>query len=288
MDAYYANRVGSAPTRRGDPLAAERKALLGPLERSVRATHRRIAAMSHQLEIAESERDGLRRAGEAILTHQAELPAGSTELVQDGERFPLNSTQTAVENAQAYFARYRKARDTEARLPGLLAEAQNAAEHLAELRTLVEVADQMDAVRALRREVGAATGTRSPRDSKNAAKRAPVTRVSLPDGWEALVGASAEGNATVTFDLARPDDLWLHARGVPGAHVILRGPTGSPPPAVLERAAALAARHSAARDSSAVEIDIAPRRYVKKIPGAAPGLVRYTNERTIRVTPDSG
>jgi predicted ribosome quality control (RQC) complex YloA/Tae2 family protein len=92
----------------------------------------------------------------------------------------------------------------------------------------------------------------------------------------------------VTFDLARSDDLWLHARGVPGAHVILRGGSGAgaaPPEQVLEQAARLAASHSAARSSSAVEVDVTPRRYVKKVPGGPPGLVRYSNERTVRVTP---
>jgi predicted ribosome quality control (RQC) complex YloA/Tae2 family protein len=106
--------------------------------------------------------------------------------------------------------------------------------------------------------------------------------VPLGDGWEALVGSSAQGNATVTFELARPDDLWLHARGVPGAHVILRG-RGNPPEHVLERAAQVTAWHSAARSSGQVEVDVTQRRAVKKIPGAQVGLVRYSNERTLRV-----
>jgi predicted ribosome quality control (RQC) complex YloA/Tae2 family protein len=100
-----------------------------------------------------------------------------------------------------------------------------------------------------------------------------------------LVGTSAAGNAAVTFDLAQADDLWLHARGVPGAHVILRTNGASPPDEVVERAAELAAWHSAARTSGAVEVDVALRRSVKKIPNAPPGLVRYSNERTVRVAP---
>jgi predicted ribosome quality control (RQC) complex YloA/Tae2 family protein len=58
-----------------------------------------------------------------------------------------------------------------------------------------------------------------------------------------------------------------------------------PPPEVVERAAEVAAGHSAARGASAVEVDVTRRRYVKKVPGGAPGLVRYANERTLRVTP---
>jgi predicted ribosome quality control (RQC) complex YloA/Tae2 family protein len=110
--------------------------------------------------------------------------------------------------------------------------------------------------------------------------------VPLVDGWEALVGASAQGNALVTFDLAQADDVWLHARGVPGAHVILaqRGePRREPPAAALERAAQLAAWHSAARSAGRADVDYVERRHVRKIPNGPAGLVRYANERTLRV-----
>jgi predicted ribosome quality control (RQC) complex YloA/Tae2 family protein len=277
MTAFYA----ADRPRKGDPLAAERKALVAPLERAVHTTTRRIAALEHQLETGQAERDPLREAGELILAHHAELPLGTAQF----ESIQLDPRLTAVENAQAYFARYRKARDAEERVPELLEEARQSLEHLANLRTLVEVADQMDAIRALRREVSAATGTGVKQNAKTPSKSTPYRRVTL-DGWEVLIGTSAEGNAAVTFDVARGDDLWLHARGVPGAHVILRG-TGDPSNEVLERAAELAALHSAARGSSAVEVDLTQRRYVKKVPGGPPGLVRYANERTLRVMPRS-
>jgi predicted ribosome quality control (RQC) complex YloA/Tae2 family protein len=286
IEAYYARRSEAGPVRRGDALAAERKALLEPIDRATQSLDRRIAALEHQLETGHAQRDPLRRAGEAILAHQADLPVGSKELVLDGERFDLDPRLSAVDNAQAYFARYRRAREAEARVPELLDEARLRAALLADLRALVEVADQMDAVRALRREVAAATGREQPGPrARNAPKATPYRRVALGDGWEALVGTSAAGNAAVTFDVAEADDLWLHARGVAGAHVILRTHGGTPPDEVVEAAAQLAAGRSAARAASAVEVDVAPRRYVKKIPKGPPGLVRYTNERTIRVAP---
>src|SRR5206468_2230007 len=98
-------------------------------------------------------------------------------------------------------------------------------EYLGELRALVEVADQMDAIRALRREVAGATGgvvtkqakqaNQAKRGQREAAAPAPYRRISLGDGYEALVGSSAAGNAAVTFEQAQPDDLWFHARAVP-------------------------------------------------------------------------
>jgi predicted ribosome quality control (RQC) complex YloA/Tae2 family protein len=295
IEAYDARLAESGPAvRRGDPLAAERRALVPRLDRAIETTRRRISALEHQLATGHEQRNPLRRAGELMLTYQADLPAGSTELVVAGERFELDPHLTAIENAQAYFARYRKAREAEERVPDMLDEAQHRAAHLADLRALVEVAEGMEAIRALRREVGAATGGATPRSTatgkrgaRTMAKSAPYRRVAVGDGWEALVGTSAAGNAAVTFDVAQADDVWLHARGVAGAHVIVRTNGREPPEAVIERAAQVAAWHSAARAAGSVEVDVAPRRHVKKIANAPPGLVRYTNERTIRVTPSA-
>ncbi|HEX8967037.1 MAG TPA: NFACT family protein [Chloroflexota bacterium] len=299
MQVYYTHLSEHGLVQRGDALAAERKALLGPIDRAARTTARRIAALRNQLEASQRVRDPMRRVGEALLARQAQLPLGTPELWVDGERFDLDPLLSAVDNAQAYFARYRKAREAESRVPPLLEEARHAEEHLAELRALVEVADRMDAIRALRREVVAATGSPKPAPETRPRRRGrapeprpalgPYRRVTLADGWEGLVGMSATGNAAVTFEVATADDLWLHARGVPGAHVIVRTRGGEPPPAeVVERAAELAAAQSAARAAAAVEVDITSRRYVKKVPGGPPGLVRYTHERTVRVAPRPG
>jgi predicted ribosome quality control (RQC) complex YloA/Tae2 family protein len=103
------------------------------------------------------------------------------------------------------------------------------------------------------------------------------------------IGRSGAQNDLVTFDIAGPNDTWLHARGVPGSHVIVRwhNAAGDENDDTLEQAAALAAYYSAARDSSRVEVDITRRRYVRKIKGAGPGMVTYRNERTVAVTPSN-
>lgn len=293
MDAYYVGLAEAGPARRGDPLAAERRVLLVPIQRALETTQRRLAALEHQLEHGHTLREPLRRAGELLLMHHADVPPGTTQLDLDGWPIELDGRLSAVENAQAYFARYRKAREAVERVPALIEADRQRTAHLADLQTLVELADEMDSVRALRREVGAASGAKplaepktAKRDSNRPTKSsAAYRRVALGDGWEILLGTSAAGNASVTFDLGKSEDLWLHARGVPGAHVILRTRGATPPENVVERAAQLAAWHSAARAAGSVEVDVAARRHVKKMPNAPPGLVRYSNERTLRVTP---
>jgi len=105
--------------------------------------------------------------------------------------------------------------------------------------------------------------------------------------WEILYGENATSNDFLTTRHARPGDLWLHARAVTGAHVLVPG-VGSLerlPAEVLREAARLAAAHCEAKHSGVVPVDYTFRRYVRKPRGSAPGAVVYTNERTLHVEP---
>jgi predicted ribosome quality control (RQC) complex YloA/Tae2 family protein len=106
-------------------------------------------------------------------------------------------------------------------------------------------------------------------------------------GNAVYIGRSGAQNETVTFEIAGPDDTWLHARGVPGSHVVIRwlGSDADSSPDIVEAAASLAAYYSAARESGRVEVDVAARKNVRKIKGTGPGMVTYRNERTISVVP---
>jgi predicted ribosome quality control (RQC) complex YloA/Tae2 family protein len=106
------------------------------------------------------------------------------------------------------------------------------------------------------------------------------------NGNDIFVGRSGAENDHVTFEIAGQDDTWLHARGVPGSHVIVRwGGRDREDEATLLRAAEIAAWFSKSRSSGRVEVDITARRHVRKIKGSGPGLVTYQNERTVSVKP---
>ena len=105
-------------------------------------------------------------------------------------------------------------------------------------------------------------------------------------GSRIVVGRSPAENADVTFRLARPDDLWFHAQGMPGAHVVLaRDDREAPPADEIVIAASLAAFHSKARANAKVPIDYTQRKYVRKQQDAPPGLVWYTHPKTILAEP---
>jgi predicted ribosome quality control (RQC) complex YloA/Tae2 family protein len=106
------------------------------------------------------------------------------------------------------------------------------------------------------------------------------------DGYEIIVGKAARDNDTLTFRVARPNDLWLHAGDYPGSHVIVRNSTRQEVPhrTVIE-AAQLAAKFSQAANDSKVTVHYTPRKFLSKPKGAAPGLVRMSTFRSITVQP---
>jgi predicted ribosome quality control (RQC) complex YloA/Tae2 family protein len=103
------------------------------------------------------------------------------------------------------------------------------------------------------------------------------------------VGRSGRSNDELTFDIAKPHDLWLHASGVPGAHVVLRVPPGeSADEREIREAAELAAFYSKAREDTAVDVIVIERRHVSRIKGVPRGLVRLASApetKTLRVAP---
>jgi predicted ribosome quality control (RQC) complex YloA/Tae2 family protein len=106
------------------------------------------------------------------------------------------------------------------------------------------------------------------------------------DGYEILVGRAAHDNDQLTFRIARPHDLWLHAADYPGSHVIVRNPTRADVPhRTIIEAAQLAAAFSQAKRDAKVDVHYTQRKFLSKPKGAAPGLVRMSSFRTITVEP---
>jgi predicted ribosome quality control (RQC) complex YloA/Tae2 family protein len=274
-------RATSAGRRAGDAGERRRAALTGRIARRLRDVEAEIAQVDARIADA-AARDRLRAAGDALYTWAPEIPAGAASYTTPGEpplTIALDPELDAKENAARYFARYRKATDAlphlerrRAALTGKRASLEELAFETgrADSATLAELAAALDELE----------GRPAQRVAPGRTARAPL-RVERPSGARILVGRSPRENVEVTFRLARPDDLWFHARGIPGSHVVLQPPPGGvAADADLDAAADLAARNSRARDAGRVEVDYTERKYVRRQRDAAPGLVWYTNART--------
>ncbi len=117
--------------------------------------------------------------------------------------------------------------------------------------------------------------------------RAPQYRTVALEGYEILIGKAASDNDALTFRVARPHDLWLHAAGYAGSHVVVRAPEeGVIPRHVAERAAELAAWHSKARAARGkVAVHMCRAGDVRKRRGAPAGQVELRRYETLKVYP---
>jgi len=266
--------------------AQRRQRLLDAVAAAREKVERRLAALATEsARAAEAER--LKTAGELIYAYLWQIEPGQVSLDVDGSTIPLDPNLTASENAQAYFERYRKAQSAEEQLPDLVEESRAEIAYLDQLAILITQAPGFSELEALAAEwAEQAPPDQASRPKKSTVPRRPRALVDA-HGNSVYIGRSGHQNEFVTFDVAGPDDTWLHARGVPGSHVVIRWRSPERPESTdtVEAAAALAAWYSAARESGGVEVDVAPRRHVRKIKGAGPGMVTYRNERTIRVQP---
>ncbi len=227
-------------------------------------------------------RDELRAAGDALYTYLNEIPAGAARFdppTKPGLTIALDPQLDAKANAAAFFARYRKATDALPHLERRIAALDSRLASLDDLGFENERADAaaLDDITAALDELEGKRATVPPARGKTR----PILRFEQPSGARIYVGRSPRENVEVTFRIARPEDLWFHARNIPGSHVVLQAPAGGEPvDADLTLAADLAATHSKAKAAPRVEIDYTERKHVRKQRDGAPGLVWYTDART--------
>lgn len=205
---------------------------------------------------------------------------------------PLDPTLTPNENSQAYFKKYLKAKNTREALESRIEQAREELAYLEGIRTALELAADLPEVAEVRQELqeqGYLKEAPQPGARKNKQKEKLVPRpLSLrsSDGFELFVGKNNKQNDYLTLRLAREEDIWLHTKDIPGAHVVIRTEGREVPPTTLEEAAGLAAYFSKARGSKTVPVDYTLKKYVHKPRGAKPGLVIYEKQRTIMAAPD--
>ena len=287
MDLYYTSR--DAKDRLSQKSASMIRTLKGQAERCTR----KLAIQEEELASAE-RMDEYRRMGEAIHANLYQLKKGMTEAVlpdwSDPEggsmTVPLDIRLTPVQNAQKYFKKYQKARSARETAAVQRDKTLEELEYLENMLMDAENCTGESELEEIRRELvrtGYMKRTTSRREQRQLPASTPY-RYRSADGIEILVGKNSLQNDRLTQS-AGGNETWLHAKDMPGSHVIIRT-EGEVPLTTLRQAALLAAWYSKGKNSSTVPVDYTLRKYVKKPSGAAPGKVIYTHQKTVYVTPD--
>ena len=287
LEIYYGTR--DLRERLNQRSASMIKMLKGQLDRC----QRKLAIQMEELSSAERMEE-FRRMGEAINANLYQLKKGMAEATLTDWNDPAGGTITVPldikltpgQNAQKYFKKYQKARSARE------IAAQQRDKTLAEmdyLETMLLDVDkcvgesELEEIRQELVRTGYMKKTTSRKQQRQLPRSKPY-RYQSDDGIEILVGKNASQNDRITLG-AKPEEMWLHAKDMPGSHVIICA-EGEIPQATMKQAALLAAWFSKGQRSSMVPIDYTLKKYVKKPSGAAPGKVIYTHQRTAYITPE--
>lgn len=287
LEAYYGDKAER-------DLVRQRTADLHRFLHNEKAKNeKKIEKLQAVLEEAE-EAERYRITGELITAYMHEISKGQTSIDVVNyydERQPvvtieLDPQLKPSENAQRWFKRYAKAKNSVAAATAQIEAAREEIAYFETLLTQLESVSLQD-IEEIREEL-AEQGYLKPRNKGGAKKRKPDRPALLcytsSENVPIYVGRNNTQNDYLTNKLASPNDTWLHAKDMPGSHVVIRGTAFGD--ATLEEAAMLAAYYSRGRSSSGVPVDYTKIRHVRKPSGAKPGFVIYDRQSTLFVTPD--
>ncbi len=285
LDAFYTERERQARQQ-------QRSQTLTKLVKTRRErAARKLAARTAELKATE-QRETWRQYGDLIKANLYRMKKGEPTLTADNFydpdyaqiQIPLDVKLSPQQNAAHYYKLYSKAKNAEKILTVQIAEAEQELEYLESVQEELERASGERDLGEIRQELIAEGYLKDPEKRKKKPSQPQPLRFRSESGALIRVGKNNIQNDWLTLRSADKNALWFHAQKTHGSHVI--ADCTEDDEATVRAAALLAAYYSKGRDSAQVPVDYTRVRYVKKPSGAKPGMVIYTEQKTLYVTPD--
>jgi predicted ribosome quality control (RQC) complex YloA/Tae2 family protein len=286
LDAFYFGKAERDRVRQ-QTLDLERR-----IKNEKEKNEKKIKKLEATLQKAEKA-DELQLLGELLTANMHAAKKGMKEIEVINYYDPnggkikigLDPRKTPAENAQDYFKKYQKAKNSIQAVKSQIKKANEEIRYLEGILQQLESASVKD-IEEIREELmeEGYIKRRAKRTKKKGNEKPVIEKYVSSDQTEILVGKNNRQNDYLTNKLARRDDIWLHTKDIPGSHVVIRDP--NPSRETLLEAAMLAAYFSKAKNSSSVPVDYTKIRHVHKPKGAKPGFVTYDHQETVYVTPD--
>ena len=283
LDTFYKDK---AERDRVNQQASE---LIRRVENELGKNRKKLGRQEEEL-LATENAEEFRQKGELLTTFLHQVPNDQDQVELDnyytGEKIiiALDKALTPNQNAQRYFKRYQKLKEAVKHLTSLIEETRATILYLESVETALAQASLTE-IAEIREEL-IQTGFIRRRQREKIQKRQKPEKYLSTDGQTIiLVGRNNLQNDELTFKIAKKDELWFHAKDIPGSHVVITGNL-QPSDEVKTDAAELAAYFSKARLSNLVQVDMIEAKKLNKPTGGKPGFVTYTGQKTLRVTPD--
>ena len=283
LDAFYQDK---AERDRVNQQASE---LIHRVENELEKNRKKLTKQEQEL-VATENAEEFRQKGELLTTFLHQVPNNQDQVELDNyytsEKITivLDKALTPNQNAQRYFKKYQKLKEAVKHLTGLIEETKETIQYLESVETALSQANLTE-IAEIHEEL-IQTGFIRRRQREKIQKRKKPEKYLSTDGQTIiLVGRNNLQNDELTFKMAKKEELWFHAKDIPGSHVVITGNL-QPSDEVKTDAAELAAYFSKARLSNLVQVDMIEVKKLNKPTGGKPGFVTYTGQKTLRVTPD--
>ena len=287
LDYFYSQRDSVARMKQ------KAQDLFKLLMNTIDRISRRTANQRQELKEC-AEREKLKKCGDLIMSnlYRIEKGQGSVEVEDFYEpdcpiiKIKLDKRLNPSQNAQKYYREYRKLDTAEKKLTGLIKEGEEELLYIDSVFDSLTRATTEGEVAELRTELAEQGYVKLSRIKGKPPKAMPPMKFISSNGYEILVGRNNKQNDKLTCKTADKTDIWLHTKEITGSHTIIRCNGENPPESTILEAAIIAAYHSKGRNSSQVPVDFTLIKNVKKPTGAKPGMVIFTSNQTLYVTPD--
>lgn len=284
LDAYYQEKAEK------DRAKQQGGELIRKIENELKRNKNKLKKREQTLKDSENA-ENYRRDGELLTTFMTQVPRGASEVTLPNYyeedqpiKIALDPALSPNQNAQKYFHQYQKLKNAVKLIGKQIEDAKNEIQYLESVLSQLEIAGPMD-IDVIKEELTAEGYLK-----RNTAKKQKRKKPSQPDhylsddGTLILVGKNNLQNDQLSLKTAKKTDYWLHAKNIPGSHVIIK--SDHPTDETITLAAELAAYFSKYRHSAQVPVDLVQVKHLRKPNGAKPGYVIYENQKTIIVTPE--
>ena len=283
LDIYYKDKAER------DRVKQQASELIRRVENELQKNRQRLKKQEKEL-LATENAEEFRQKGELLTTFLHQVPNDQDQVILENYytnqpiTIALDKALTPNQNAQRYFKRYQKLKEAVKYLTDLIEETKATILYLESVETVLNQAG-LDEIAEIREEL-IQTGFIRRRQREKIQKRQKPEQYLASDGKTIIyVGRNNLQNEELTFKMARKEELWFHAKDIPGSHVVISGNL-NPTDEVKTDAAELAAYFSKGRLSNLVQVDMIEVKKLNKPTGGKPGFVTYTGQKTLRVTPD--
>lgn len=285
LDVFYYTKANR------DRVQQQGGQLLHVIRKNLQRNKKKLKKLSNELKATENA-DEYRIKGEVLTTYLYQIKRGMTKITlpnfYDNNKeitISLSNQLSPSQNAQKYFKKYQKLKIAVTFVNEQIELTKKEVAYLEEIQTQIELATpaDLDDIKTELQQEGYI------KKKQQKSKRSSRVKINKPetfiasDGTEILVGKNNLQNEKLTLHTAKKTDIWLHAKNIPGSHVIIK--SNNPSDETLFEAAMLAAYFSKFRSSANVPIDYVQVKNIRKPNGSKPGFVIYEGQKTLTVTP---